>query len=82
MVYSARDELTIIRLENNDVSVSIEELKKVLVERPSNTIYCEISGKLAGIISTGDVLRTYKSGLEQVQVNKKFVFLYKRQGGG
>lgn len=82
MVYTVRSQLTIIELKNNDESVSIEELTKVLVERPSNMIYCEIAGKLVGIISTGDILRANKNGLTRVQVNKKFTYLYMREGRG
>lgn len=76
MVYTGRDELTVIKLDNGNDSVSIEKLKKVLVESPSNMIYCEAFGKLAGIISTGDILRAYRSDLEQVQVNRNFTCIH------
>lgn len=77
MLYTNRNQLTVIRLEKDEESVSMDVVKSVLGDSHSNTIYCErSSGELAGIISTGDVSRAYVNGLDKVCVNKKFVFLY------
>lgn len=77
MLYTNRNQLTIVRLEKNEASVSMDAVKKVLGDSHSNTIYCEGSkGELVGIISTGDVSRAYENGLDSVCINKKFVYLY------
>lgn len=76
MLYTERDQLTVIELESGEEEVSIEKLRKVLAEQPSNMIYCETQGKLVGIISTGDILRTRELGLNTVKVNRKFTSLY------
>ena len=55
MLYTKRTQLTILELNKNEEKISIENLKTVLLERPSNMIYCESEGKLVGIISTGDI---------------------------
>ncbi len=76
MKYTERDELAILEMQKDVDSVSINEVKKVLMDYHSNMIYCELFGKLLGIISTGDILRAYRSGLEQVQINKNFTYLH------
>ncbi|MDE7431627.1 MAG: adenylyltransferase/cytidyltransferase family protein [Lachnospiraceae bacterium] len=75
MLYLKKNELTVINLENDEENVSMKVLQKVLVECPSNMIYCEALGKLVGIISIGDILRAHRRGLNQVQVNKEFIYL-------
>lgn len=76
MVYAKREQLTIIKIEDGEGNISIEKLKKVLVEYPSNMIYCEKNGKLIGIISTGDILRAYRKQQERVAINKKYTALH------
>lgn len=41
MLYINRNQLTIIRLEKNEESVSMDAVKRVLGDSHSNTIYCE-----------------------------------------
>lgn len=76
MKYTERNELAILEMQKEVDSVSFIEVKKVLMDFHSNMIYCELFGKLLGIISTGDILRAYRSGLEQVQINKNFTYLH------
>lgn len=75
MIYTERDQLTIVRIAKGDDRVSLEELMVVLSEYPSNMVYCEESGILIGIISTGDILRAYKNKQDKVSINKKFISL-------
>ncbi len=75
MLYTERSQLAIIQLKRGQESVSLEEIKRVLIKYHSNMIYCELYGQLFGIISTGDILRVHK-GNTQVQVNKNFTFLH------
>lgn len=76
MTYSERGQLTVIELQNHEESVSMEEIKRVLLEYPSNVIYCETQQKLVGIISTGDIYRAYSQEQDKVHVNKEFTYLY------
>ncbi|MDE7431634.1 MAG: hypothetical protein K2N34_06960 [Lachnospiraceae bacterium] len=76
MIYTDREQLTVIELENGEESVSMNQLKKVLMEYPSNMLYCESKGELIGIISVGDIYRTYEKLLDRVKVNKNFKCLY------
>lgn len=77
MLYTERAQLTVMELESGEENIAVEKLKKILVERPSNVIYCEAHGKLFGIISTGDILRARERCLDTVKVNRKFTSLYK-----
>lgn len=76
MTYTEKKYLTAIEMKADEESISIEELKQLLIEFPSNIIYCEVKGKLFGIISTGDILRAYKSGMSSVTINKRFSYLH------
>jgi hypothetical protein len=41
MVYTDRKYLTILKLQDDSDRVSFDVLKELLMERPSNMIYCE-----------------------------------------
>lgn len=73
VIYTKKDQLTIIELGNGEESVSIKKLKLILEKYPSNIIYCETDGKLIGIISVGDILRAYER-----RQNVVFVACFKR----
>ncbi len=75
MLYTKRTQLTILELNKNEEKISIENLKTVLLERPSNMIYCESEGKLVGIISTGDIWRACTENKNVVSVNREFVYV-------
>lgn len=77
MVYTERNQLTIVELDRDENNLSIDSLKEILAKRPSNTIYCEIEGKLKGIVSVGDISRAYMRGMNKVPINSKFTFVYK-----
>lgn len=75
MRYTKRDYLTIIEIDKNTKSISMQELKRILVKRPSNMIYCESGNRLFGIISTGDIYRAYNKGEDSVKINKEFKYV-------
>lgn len=72
MLYTECNKLTIIKLMNETDSLSFDELGKILKERPANVIYCELGGKLYGIISMGDVARAHGEGKKMVNINRTF----------
>ncbi|MCH5249304.1 MAG: adenylyltransferase/cytidyltransferase family protein [Lachnospiraceae bacterium] len=72
MLYTEYDKLTIKKLKNEVSCLSFDELGKILEECPANVIYCELDGKLYGIISTGDVARASDHGKNVVNINRKF----------
>lgn len=72
MIYKKYDKLIIINLIDEAGSISFDELSKVLEERPANVIYCELAGKLYGIISTGDIAFAGYEGKKAVSINRKF----------
>ncbi len=76
MIYTEREYLTVIELQNDADSVSLDEIRGLLSEYPSNIIYCEIQRKLAGMISTGDIYRAFEQKQDRVYVNKHFTNLY------
>jgi hypothetical protein len=41
MIYTDRKYLTILELQDDSDTVSFDVLKELLMERPSNMIYCE-----------------------------------------
>lgn len=49
--------LTILKLKDEEESIDIGLIRTVILQRPSNMIYCETNGKLTGVISMGDLLR-------------------------
>lgn len=60
MQYVKKDRLTILQLKSSAENISMEILRTILTERPSDMVYCESGGKLIGIISTGDILKAYR----------------------
>ena len=76
MLFTKKDQLTILRLNNNEERIFIGKLEEVLTENPSNVIYCEINGKLDGIISTGDIRRGLQMGQEWININRKFLSIH------
>lgn len=75
MIYTKKEQLTVIELKNYIKSVPIKMLKTILEKYPSNIIYCEINGKFVGIISMGDILRAWERKQDNVFVNMKFIAL-------
>lgn len=75
MIYTEHNKLTVINLINEVDSLSFDELGKVLKERPANVVYCELDGKLYGIISMGDVVRADKEGKNTVNINRIFTWV-------
>lgn len=72
MIYTQHDRLTIVELNDKKNSISFDTLKKVMLDRPSNMIYCELEGELYGIISMGDIARASEKGTDHVVINRKF----------
>lgn len=75
MVYKKYEELTIIKIEDITESIAFKTLAKVIAAKPSNVIYCERSGKLAGMISMGDIARAHDMDLDTVSINKQFTYI-------
>lgn len=76
MLYTERRQLTILELDKEKESISIEDIKEILIDKPSNVIYCELEGKLAGIISTGDIWRILENNSGKVTINRDFTYIY------
>lgn len=76
MNYTGRQQLTIVESGDGEERFSIDDLKHILIEYPSNIIYCETKGKLAGIISMGDIMRACEQKQDDVFINRKFSSLY------
>lgn len=72
MIYTEYNKLTLIKLMNEVGCLSFNELGKILEECPANVIYCELDGKLYGIISMGDVVRASDEAKKVVNINRKF----------
>ncbi|MBD5522381.1 MAG: adenylyltransferase/cytidyltransferase family protein [Lachnospiraceae bacterium] len=72
MIYTQHDGLTILKLNDKKNKVSFDTLANVILERPSNIIYCELEDELYGIISMGDIARASESGLDYVAINRVF----------
>lgn len=72
MIYIQHDRLSILKLNNEEDAVSFDTVAKVILDRPSNMIYCESKGVLYGIISMGDVVRASQNRVDYVVINRKF----------
>ncbi len=72
MLYTQKEMLTILKLKDEEESIDIGSIRTVILQRPSNMIYCETNGKLTGVISMGDLLRACRKNQNQVIVNKQF----------
>jgi cytidyltransferase-like protein len=80
MIYTDRKYLTILKLQDDSDTVSFDVLKELLMERPSNMIYCEkYPGGVYGIISMGDIGRAADEGRDFVKVNRNFTKLSGRE---
>lgn len=75
MIFIERDQLTIIKLNDNTDTVSFHILVEKLLDKPSNVIYCEREGRLCGIISTGDIIRASEKGADCIAVNCNFTWV-------
>ncbi len=78
MIFKDREQLCIIevKLEDNN-KVTFEKLAKILIDNPSNMVYCVNDGKLYGIISMGDVHRAKEKNNSSVDINTSFTFLHR-----
>lgn len=72
MQYVERQYLTVVELENGRNTIAFHELTQIILEKPSETIYCEKTGVLYGIITMGDILRASDAGAAEVTVNTRF----------
>lgn len=72
MIYTQHDGLTILKLNDKKNTVSFDTLVNVILDRPSNVIYCELEDELYGIISMGDIARASKNGVDYVAINRVF----------
>ena len=72
MIYTDWEKLTCYVMQDENDEVRFSELSSLLMEHPSNMMYCEKDGKLHGIISMGDVERAHKAKKDYVVVNKRF----------
>lgn len=79
MIYTEYDKLTTLKLNHEVDRVSFQSLAEIILARPSNVIYCELNGKLYGIISMGDVERTKKTtpDARSMAINRGFTFVLK-----
>lgn len=73
MVYRQRDKITIINLQGEKEKVLFDELEQVILNKPSNIVYCERDRVLQGIISMGDICRARDKGNNFVMVNTQFM---------
>ena len=79
MIYTKREKLSVIVLEEETDSISVRMLSQIIAERPSNVIYCELDHKLYGIISMGDIARACRKNSSCVAVNKNYSFVSKEE---
>ena len=76
MLYLKRGSLCIIRTEAEQETVSKEDLKQPLLDRPCNVVYFETESGLYGLVSSGDLYRT--SG-DTVLINRSFTALQRNE---
>lgn len=77
MIFKPIEQLSIIEIESeNEYKVTFDRLGKLLMENPSNMVYCVKAGKLYGIISMGDVHRAKVEDRNSVNINTSFTFLH------
>lgn len=74
MIYRDRNKLTIVDLQTGENKVSFNRLEEVILDNPSNIVYCERDGRLQGIITMGDIARADD---KFVAFNDSFMFLTK-----
>lgn len=76
MVYTERKNLAIIALQEKQNYLSYDELFHVLLERPSLAVYVEVKGFLYGIVTMGQIYRSYLNKKQQIEINTGFTFLH------
>ena len=72
MIYTGRNQLAIIKLQEERTLFSYEELFRALTEHPSVAVYVEWKGLLYGIITLGRIKRAHRNHLERVGINTEF----------
>ncbi len=72
MIYTSSEKLTCLNLTDETDEMNFVQLSSILMERPSNVVYCKKNGNLYGIISMGDIHRAHDEGKDFVMINKKF----------
>ncbi len=75
MIFSKREQLSVLQVEGNEDSIDSDTIGKLLFDKPSNMLYCEKDGRLYGIISMGDIHRAKVEDRTTVKINKSFTFL-------
>ncbi len=75
MIYTEREQLTIIELKEKRDTLSYVELTSALIKRPSNVAYIERNGLLYGIVTTGHIRRSQEEQLPEVKISTKFKFI-------
>ncbi len=77
MIFKNREQLSIIEINEEDGNkVIFERLAEILMDNPSNMVYCVKSGKLYGIISMGDVRRAKENNRSSIDINTSFTCLH------
>ncbi len=76
MLYLERDQLCILHTKTERETISKEELKKPLLEKPCNLVYFETDQGLYGIVSSGDIFRT--DG-DEVRIRRSFTLLKREE---
>lgn len=72
MNYIERKKLTVIKVNNDMDMISVDILAEIMLDRPSNIIYCECEERLYGIISMGDIARAFDRKWNQVPINRHY----------
>lgn len=76
MIFKPIEQLSTIEIDSkNQYEVTFDRLGRLLMENPSNMVYCVKEGKLYGIISMGDVRRARVADRNSVDINTSFTFL-------
>lgn len=75
MIYTHREQLAVIELQEKRDTLPYEALFAALMKRPSNIVYVEVKGLLYGIVTTGQMLRSRQDQLSEVRISTAFRFL-------
>lgn len=75
MIFSKKKYLSVLHINNNVKEITFDILADILLEKPTNMIYCEKAGKLYGLISIGDVHRAKEEKKRAVGINTSFTYL-------
>ncbi len=79
MDFYKRSQLPVLSFEKEPDTLDQEVIREVVLEKPCNVVFIEVQGKLAGIISRGDISRAKRAKLEKVPVNRSFTSVQSRQ---